>query len=128
MPRLQHIALMTNDLERTRAFYKDVLGLEEANYDPNIGRLWLRLEDEFTLIFDRSGEAVFSSSIRYLGLELTDFAAVDQMYEKVSSSQHIWRDMREFHRHKQGPYGFFLQDPNGYLIKVFKYNYVEPET
>jgi hypothetical protein len=32
------------------------------------------------------------------------------------------RDMREEYRHRQGPYGFIVRDPNGYRIKIFKYN------
>ena len=124
MARLQHIALRTNDLGRTRAFYKDVLGLEEANFDPDGGRLWLSLEDGFTLIFDRSDEVPSASSITYLGLELADFAAVDEMYGRLGARASMGRDMRELYRHEQGPYGFFVEDPNGYVIKVFKYNYL----
>ena len=72
MARFQHIALKTNHLEKTRTFYR-VLGLEEANYDSEIGRLWLSLEDGFTLIFDRSDETLSASAVKYLGLELPDF-------------------------------------------------------
>lgn len=125
MLRLQHIALQTNNLERTRAFYKDVLGLEEANYDADIGRLWLSLKGGFTLIFDRSDDVPSASTVKYLGLELPDFKAVDRMYEKLAPQAEMGRDMRELYRHKQGPYSFFVKDPNGYTIKVFKYNYVE---
>lgn len=122
MARLQHISLRTNDLERTRAFYK-MLSLEEANFDADIGRLWLSLEGDFTLIFDRSDEALEPFTVQYLGLELASFEAVDEMFEQLSSSVDIGRDMRELYRHEQGPYGFFIKDPNGYVIKVFKYNY-----
>ena len=123
MARLQHIALRTNDLERTRAFYK-LLGLEEANYDADIGRLWLSLEDDFTLIFHRTDEALAPFTIQYLGLELADFGAVDEMYERVEARAKMGRDMRELYRDEQGPYGFFVEDPNGYVVKVFKYNYL----
>ena len=125
MPHLQHIALKTEDLELIRAFYKDVLGLEEANYNADIGRLWLSLEDGFTLIFDRTEEEMTDSSLTYLGLELPDFAAVDAMFKQVSAHASVEKDMREQYRHAQGPYGFFVRDPNGYRIKVFKYNYVK---
>ena len=127
MARLQHIALRTNDLERTRAFYK-LFGLEEANFDPDGGRLWLSLADGFTLIFDRSDEVPSASSITYLGLELVDFEAVDEMYERVEARAKMGRDMRELYRDEQGPYGFFVEDPNGYVIKVFKYNYLTRES
>ena len=125
MPRLQHIALKTEDLERTRAFYRDALGLEEANYDAEIGRLWLSLKDGFTLIFDRVGEEVVAQGLTYLGLELPDFAAVDEMFERVSAHASVEKDMREQYRYAQGPYGFFVRDPNGYRIKVFRYHYMK---
>ena len=94
MARLQHIALKTNHLEKTRTFYR-VLGLEEANYDSEIGRLWLSLENGFTLIFDRSNETLSPGTVKYLGLELPDFKAVDQMYEKLAPQAEMGRDMRE---------------------------------
>ena len=127
MVRLQHIALKTNHLEKTRTFYKDVLGLEEANYDSEVGRLWLSLEDGFTLIFDRSDETLSAATVKYLGLELPDFQTVDRMYERLAPQVEMGRDMRELYRHERGPYGFFVEDPNGYTIKVFKYNYANQE-
>ena len=102
-----------------------MLGLEEANYNTDIGRLWLSLEDGFTLIFDRTEEEVIDTSLTYLGLELSDFAAVDEMLERVSSYASLEKDMRAQYRREQGPYGFFVRDPNGYRIKVFNYHYVK---
>ena len=123
MSRIQHIALKTSDLEHTRAFYA-LLGLEgDLNLD--IGRLWLNFEDGFTLIFDHSDEALKPDTLTYLGLELASFEAVDRMFEKLAPQISIGRDLREAYRNAQGPYGFFVEDPNGYVIKVFKYN--EPE-
>lgn len=44
------------------------------------------------------------------------------MFQKVASHETVSRDMRELYREVQWPYGFFTVDPNGYRIKVFKYN------
>ena len=123
MPRIQHIALKTNDLESTRTFYA-LLGLE-GDLNSEVGRMWLNFEDGFTLIFDRSDKKPDRGTLTYLGLELTSFEAVDRMFEKLASQVSIGRDLREDYRNAQGPYGFFVEDPNGYVIKVFKYN--EPE-
>ncbi len=120
MSRIQHIALKTSDLERTRAFYK-LLGLE-ADFNLKVGRLWLNFEDGFTLIFDCSDEKPDPATLTYLGLELASFGAVDEMFEKLAPQVSIERDLRETYRDAQGPYGFFVEDPNGYVIKVFKYN------
>lgn len=120
MPRIQHVALKTNDLERTRAFYK-LLGLE-GDLNLETGRLWLTFENGFTLIFDRASERPDSATLTYLGLELADFAAVDRIYEKIAPHVGVGRDLRETYRKAQGPYGFFVEDPNGYTLKIFKYN------
>lgn len=120
--KVQHLALKTNDLEKTYAFYTDILGCDETRYDPEIGRVWLNFADGFTLIFDHSNEILQPSAVQYLGLELENFAAVDRMYQQVALHGAVGRDMRELYREKPGPYGFFTADPNGYRIKVFNYN------
>ena len=79
----------------------------------------------FTLIFDRSDKKPDPATLTYLGLELASFEAVDRMFEKLAPQISIGRDLRKMYRNAQGPYGFFVEDPNGYVIKVFKYN--EPE-
>lgn len=120
MTRLQHIALKTNDLEATRAFYLELLGLQ-GRYDAGSGHLWVNFEDGFVLRFDRSDDVPNASAVQYLGLELTSFKAVDHMYEYLTPHVPVSRDLREIYRYAQGPYGFFVGDPNGYLIKVFRY-------
>lgn len=120
MTRLQHIALKTNDLEATRAFYLELLGLP-GRCDAASGHLWVNFEDGFVLRFDRSDDATDTSAVRYLGLELPSFRAVDQMYERLVPRVSVHRDLRETYRHAQGPYGFFVHDPGGYLLKVFRY-------
>ncbi len=120
--RIQHLALKTNDLEGTYVFYTTILGCDDAKYDPEGGRIWLNFADGFTLIFDRSDEPLSPATVQYLGLELEDFGAVDRMFQKLVSHTLMGRDMRDLYSKAQGPYGFFIRDPNGYQIKVFKYN------
>ncbi len=120
MTRLQHIAFKTNELEATRAFYLELLGLL-GRYDAESGHLWVNFEDGFVLRFDRTDDDVFPAEVQYLGLELASFEAVDRMYERLTPHVAIKRDLRETYRHAQGPYGFFIGDPNDYLIKVFRY-------
>ncbi|MBO1437740.1 VOC family protein [Meiothermus sp. CFH 77666] len=121
MPRLQHIALQSSRLEATRDFYRETLGLPEVRYDGEVGTVWVNFPDGFVLRFDRSSVPPDPGALTYLGLELDDFAQVDAMYQKLSDFLPIERDLRETYRHRQGPYGFILRDPNGYAIKVFKY-------
>lgn len=119
---MQHIALRTNRLEATRAFYAEVLGLPDIRVNLESGHIWVNLADNFVLRFDRVDEAPDPSALVYLGLELENFTAVDERFSQVSPHTPIERDLREKYRHRQGPYGFIVRDPNGYRIKVFKYN------
>jgi catechol 2,3-dioxygenase-like lactoylglutathione lyase family enzyme len=122
---MQHIALGTNRLEATHKFYTEVLGLSEVRCNLETGHLWVNLAEGFVLRFDRVDEAPDPSALVYLGLELENFAAVDERFSRVILHTSIERDWREEYRHKQGPYGFIVRDPNGYRIKVFKYNVPE---
>ncbi len=122
---MQHIALRTNRFEASIAFYAEVLGLSDIRVNLETGHLWVNLAEGFVLRFDHVDEAPDPSALVYLGLELENFAAVDERFSRVSLHTSIERDLREEYRHKQGPYGFIVRDPNGYRIKVFKYNVPE---
>jgi len=97
-----------------------VLGLPEVRANLEAGHIWVNLAEGFVLRFDRVDEAPDPSALAYLGLELENFTAVDERFSRVSPHAPIERDMREEYRHKQGPYGFIVRDPNGYRIKIFK--------
>jgi catechol 2,3-dioxygenase-like lactoylglutathione lyase family enzyme len=122
MPRLQHIALKTQFLEATRDFYAQTLGLPGVRCDDERGVVWVSFPDGFVLRFDHATSPPDPGAITYLGLELDDFGAVDTLYQKLADLLPIERDLRQTYRHQQGPYGFILRDPNGYALKVFKYN------
>ena len=121
MTRLQHLALKTANFGATHVFYTELLGLS-GRCDAKSGHLWLTFGDGFVLRFDRSEDAPNASAVQYLGLELESFGAVDRMYERLAAQVSVYRDLRETYRHAQGPYGFLVADPNGYLIKVFRYH------
>lgn len=122
MPKIQHLALKTNGLLGTYHFYHERLGLP-ARYNLEVGRLWIDFDDDFRLIFDHSEAAPAPETVIYLGLELQNFEAVDALHARLLPDCAIERDMRETYRNTQGPYGFFIRDPNGYRLKVFHYHY-----
>ena len=119
--RLQHLALKTNDLVATHVFYLELLRLP-GRCDAESGHLWVNFNDGFVLRFDRSEDTPKTGAVQYLGLELASFEAVDRMHKHLAHRMSIHRDLRETYRYAQGPYGFFVADPNGYLIKVFRYH------
>lgn len=119
MTRLQHIALGARDLSAAHTFYCELLELSGRLGAEN---LWVNFHDGFVLRFDLSEGDFSPGAVRYLGLELPDFAAVDAMFAKLQGRVPVERDVRETYRRAQGPYGFFVRDPSGYLVKVFRYN------
>ncbi len=121
MTRLQHLALKTNDLRATRAFYLELLRLP-GRYDAESGHLWVNFDDGFVLRFDRSEDAPTAGAVQYLGLELASFEAVEWTHDHLAARVPVHRDLRETYRHAEGPYGFFVADPNGYLVKIFRYH------
>lgn len=122
-PRCQHIALFASDLEMVRSFHRDVLGLEVANYLPDEGVLAFQLRDGFVLRYERSDRPVGTDSVRFVGLELSSFGDVDDMFDRVESRDvEVLSDLRETFRTSKGPYGFVIADPAGWRFKIFKYN------
>jgi catechol 2,3-dioxygenase-like lactoylglutathione lyase family enzyme len=118
--RCQHIALMTIRLDATYTFYVDLLGMQPVNYDPAHGLLALSLDEGFVLRFE-AGPAVASASIRFIGIELDSFDAVDRLHARLAPQVEIITDLRPQFTATPGPYGFIIADPNGYRIKLFRY-------
>jgi extradiol dioxygenase family protein len=121
MTRLQHLALKTNELAATRTFYLERLELP-GRFEAESGHLWVTFEDGFVLRFDRTDEVVDPAAVQYLGLELGSFEDVDRMHARLTRHVRIERDLRARYRDARGPYGFFVADPSGYLVKIFRYN------
>jgi catechol 2,3-dioxygenase-like lactoylglutathione lyase family enzyme len=120
---LEHVALKASDLTRTRAFYA-ALGAELSPHAGG-GRLFVTFGSSTRLIFDHSDSPPDVSAVTYLGLELASFTEVDALFTALAGRAEIRRDLREEYRQATGPYGFFVADPDGYVIKVFKYHTAE---
>lgn len=123
MPLLEHVALKVLDLGRTQAFY-EALGAEVSCHAGG-QRLLVTLGSGTRLIFDRTDTPPVTAALTYLGVELGSFDEVDALFTRLGARSEIRRDMREEYRHATGPYGFLVPDPDGYIVKVFKYNTAE---
>jgi len=111
--RLQHLSLWSRDLAATEAFYAGLLGLSVANREE--GLLALRLPDGFVLRFERGP----APGLAFLGLELERFEEVDRAFARLGGRAVL--HLRGRYHDRPGPYGFFLEDPDGYPVKLFKY-------
>lgn len=120
MALLEHVAFKAGNLDRTQAFYQ-ALGV--ATSRPGGGeRLFATFDSGTRLIFDHTPSAPDTSAVTYLGLELESFGKVDELFTRLFRQMDIRQDMREEYRHKAGPYGFSVSDPDGYVVKVFNYH------
>jgi len=118
--RVQHLALKSRDLAATRRFYHELLGLEVAGFrEGELVAFWL--EGGFVLRFDFTEEDFTPAGLSYFGLELPSFADVDAWFEQLKGRAPIVRDLRPEFADRPGPYGFLLRDPDGYVVKLFKY-------
>lgn len=120
MALLEHVAFQARELDRTQAFY-ELLGAETSRQAGG-KRLFVTLDSPTRLIFDHTDSPPDVSAVTYLGIELDSFEEVDTLFTLLSERASIQRDLREEYRHAAGPYGFFVADPDGYVIKVFKYH------
>lgn len=120
--RAQNLRLTVEDIDRTKAFYVDILGFSVANFSREHRMLALGLADGFVLRFDQAPGPHDASGLHSIGIELDDFAAVDRLFETLPDDVDINADLRDRFADQQGPYGFIVIDPDGYRIKLFRYN------
>jgi len=125
---IQHCALVVSDLERSRAFYGDVLGLEEIGR-PSIFEFagaWFRAgSDEVHLIVEndttmRAGASAPANAlgfglVTHLAIEVDDLAA---MLRRVS--EHGVEPGGGPMPRGDGVDQAFIEDPDGYIVEVFE--------
>jgi catechol 2,3-dioxygenase-like lactoylglutathione lyase family enzyme len=125
---IQHCALVVGELERSRRFYGDILGLREIPRPSNFSfaGAWFQVgDDELHLIVEsdttmRAGASVPGSALEYglvthLALEVDDLdATLEQVRERgaeIGSGPMARGD---------GVDQAFIRDPDGYVVEVFE--------
>lgn len=123
---LEHIQLYCNNLDQTRSFYRDQLNLNELQF----------MEDEQLSVFATGHHACAIQfqeqenvvdpdyGLAFLGLEFDSKGEIDAIFEDLQQydAASIQQDMRDQFSRQEGPYGFFVKDPTGYLLKIYHYN------
>jgi catechol 2,3-dioxygenase-like lactoylglutathione lyase family enzyme len=85
---LSHGTLGSKDLERTRRFYTEFLGLEVVRTSKI--SLLVRLGGDHTYAVVQNKKLGEMPRINHNGLDVEDDAEVDRSYETVVSSQQVW--------------------------------------
>jgi glyoxylase I family protein len=111
--RYLHATVLVRDLERTRKFYKAVLGLKEIERPRfKFSGTWFAIGDQELHIVvkeDLSGDPAFSDD-RHIALGVRDF---DNVADKLSAYGIPFR-----HGSSQARRQIFFRDPDGNLIEL----------
>ena len=112
---LNHVAIHVANVERSRAFYRDVLRLQSLPRPAfDFPGAWFRLgaNQELHLI-GRAGPVAADSPNNHFALRVDDIVA----WEK-----HLQQTGADYHPRKQRPDGawqIFLRDPDGHYLELF---------
>lgn len=124
---IDHVTLVVKDLERSRGFYADVLGMEEAPRPGfNFPGLWFQAgNSQIHLIgeHDASGpakavipEQCSISRTRHFAFEVDDALAARDRLTELGVPIAAGPKQRP-----DGPTQLYIQDPDGHLVELFSY-------
>lgn len=134
-PGIQHVDLCVRDVERSLAFYLEVLGplgLEEDIRVPSYRRteevVYLRFGEQNLGLRPADGgeHAYYAVGIEHLAFEVERREEVDAAYERCLAAGARIQFQPEEDRQLDDYYSFFAFDPDGFRIEVFWSKAPEP--
>jgi catechol 2,3-dioxygenase-like lactoylglutathione lyase family enzyme len=135
LSHIEHFLLQTADMEKTRAWYVNVLGMRVGpNPDFKFPVFWLYLGDNDVVHVTEGGAKVSENRKRYVGQEsqvTTGSGAVDHiafratgLRDMIARLEGLGVDFKQRQVDDQGLYQLFMFDPNGVKIEL---NYANTE-
>jgi catechol 2,3-dioxygenase-like lactoylglutathione lyase family enzyme len=129
LSHIEHFLLQTADMEKTRQWYVDVLGMRVGpNPDFKFPVFWLYLGDKDVVHVTEGGGNVSENRKRYVGQESQATAgsgAVDHiafratgLREMIAHLEALGVDFKQRQVDDQGLYQLFMFDPNGVKIEL----------
>jgi catechol 2,3-dioxygenase-like lactoylglutathione lyase family enzyme len=128
LTRMEHFLVMTHDVDRTRDFYRDVLGFA-VGHRPELGFLghWLYLGD--TPCIHIADWTTYTDHSNRLGIPVTTPApgtgALDHVAFNGNDYEGLLQRLKQhglsYHPHDTPPIGLrqiFLNDPNGLKLEL----------
>jgi lactoylglutathione lyase len=113
---LNHVAIHVADVERSSAFYRDVLRLESMSRPAfDFPGAWFRLgaNQELHLIGKRDIPVTAGNRNNHFALRVDDIAAWEKHVEAAGA------EFRPKKRRPDGAWQVFLRDPDGHVIELF---------
>ncbi len=127
-PAIQHVDLCVTDVERSRAFYLELLGpagLEEdvlfRSYRGTEDIVYLRFGEQNLGLRPADGgeHAYYNVGIEHLAFEVERREDVDEAYERCGALDAKVHFPPEVDADLEDYYAFFVFDPDGLRIEVF---------
>jgi lactoylglutathione lyase len=116
---LSHMALYVHDLEKSRAFYKDLLGFAEpyslTNRDGSIHLTWIKINDRQSIeLFPETTNS--TDRLYHVALETDD--AVGMRDYLVA---HGVKAPEKVGKGKIGNLNYFIKDPDDHIVEIVQY-------
>ena len=129
LSHIEHFLLQTADMEKTRAWYVDVLGMRVGpSPDFKFPVFWLYLGDQDVVHVTEGGRNVSENRKRYVGQESQSTqgsGAIDHLAFRASGLREMMAHLKslgvDFKQRRvddQGLYQLFMFDPNGVKIEL----------
>jgi catechol 2,3-dioxygenase-like lactoylglutathione lyase family enzyme len=129
LSHIEHFLLQTADMEKTRKWYVDVLGMRVGpNPDFKFPVFWLYIGDRDVVHVTEGGAQVSENRKRYVGQEsqaTTGSGAVDHIAFRatglrgmIAHLESLGVDFKQRQVDDQGLYQLFMFDPNGVKIEL----------
>ncbi|WP_395064817.1 VOC family protein [Flavobacterium sp.] len=119
--KLDHIAISVKDVEKSVAFYKNILNLEEiTNKTKKEGIRWMSLNDgkELHLISTIKGEVVLNKAV-HIAFTISN---IDALLKELNAKNIIYSDwsgkINTITTRADGVKQIYFQDPDGYWIEI----------
>src|SRR6476646_1758161 len=116
---ISHIALYVHDLNKTRAFYKEFLGLDEpyslTNKDGSLHLTWIKINDRQYIELFPEKEAA-SDRLNHISIETDDAEAMRAYLAKKGV-----KVPESVSRGRIGNANFNVKDPDGHTVEIVQY-------
>ncbi|MCY4488373.1 MAG: VOC family protein [Deltaproteobacteria bacterium] len=115
---MRHIALNVEDVERSKAFYHDILGMEVV-WQPDPQNAYLSSGSDNLALHEtpvgRPPDAA-TSALDHLGFIVSDIDRVQELEAEFRAKQVTI--IKPFKRHRDGSASFYCADPDGVVIQM----------
>ncbi|MBI2337289.1 MAG: VOC family protein [Deltaproteobacteria bacterium] len=115
---IRHLALRVKDLQRSREFYENFLGMQ-VDWEPNPENVYLTTAGQDNLALHQVAQTKVPDpleSLDHFGFVVSTKQEVDEFYQKaLSLSLPIVKTPKD---HRDGARSFYLKDPDGVVVQI----------